>query len=97
MNYERQEGFAPRIVDAIEAVTRRDGESYKDFVARAGADPIGRVVKRADLRDNMDLARLANPSKRDFARAEKYRDAIALLDAADDQAQTIRCQGNPAG
>ena len=81
----RQEGFAQRIVDAIEAVTRREDESYEDFVGRAAANPIGRAVKRADLRDNMDVSRLAEPGARDLARVAKYRNALAILDAADAQ------------
>ena len=82
----RLEGFSPRIVSAIEAVTKRDGETYEDFVSRAGAHPIGRIVKRADIRDNMDLTRIAEPGVRDLARLAKYRDALAMLDTTETQA-----------
>lgn len=76
----REEGFAPRILDAIDSVSRREDETYEDFITRAGSNPIGRAVKIADLRDNMDLSRLANPSQRDLQRSEKYRNAIAILE-----------------
>lgn len=46
---------------------------------RAAADPIGRAVKLADLRDNCDLSRIAAPTGRDLARIEKYRGAIASI------------------
>jgi hypothetical protein len=84
----REEGFTPRILEAIEAVSKREGETYTDFIARAGRNPIGRVVKLADLRDNMDLSRLADPGERDLQRVEKYRAAIAILEHSTDRLPT---------
>ena len=75
----RRERFSDRIIDALQSVTKRDGEDYEDFVRRAAADPIGRRVKLADLHDNSDLSRIAVPSERDFRRIEKYRRAIDLI------------------
>jgi (p)ppGpp synthase/HD superfamily hydrolase len=77
------QGFPPDLLDALDAVTRREDEPYDDFIARAAANPIGRKVKLADLRDNADLARIENPTPEDIARAEKYRRAIARLSAGD--------------
>jgi (p)ppGpp synthase/HD superfamily hydrolase len=76
----RSEGFSDRIIDALDSVTKRDGEEYEDFVRRAVANPIGGRVKLADLLDNIDLSRIAAPSERDFQRIEKYRRAIDLID-----------------
>ncbi len=73
------EGFPRTIVDAVLSVTRREGETYADFVARAALNPIGRQVKIHDLEDNMDLSRLPHPSAEDFARLEKYRRAYDYL------------------
>src|SRR4051812_31424399 len=56
----RDEGFSTAVLRGVDAVTKRDGESYESFVVRAAADPLGRAVKIADLRDNMDLRRIAN-------------------------------------
>ncbi len=75
----RGEGFSERVVRALDAVTKRNGESYEDFVRRAAADPVGRAVKLADLHDNCDLSRIAAPTARDLARVEKYRRAIAAI------------------
>jgi hypothetical protein len=75
------EGFPPYLLAALDAVTKRAGETYEDFVARAALDPIGRRVKIADLRDNADLARIARPTAADLARTEKYRRALAQLGA----------------
>ncbi|MCK4412780.1 MAG: HD domain-containing protein [Candidatus Eisenbacteria sp.] len=73
------EGFSPRIVDAVLALTRQDGESYDGFVRRAARNPIGRRVKIADLEDNMDLSRIPNPTARDQERLKKYERAYRQL------------------
>jgi hypothetical protein len=73
-------GYPPDVVDAVDALTRREGETYEDFVERAGRSPIARAVKAADLRDNMDLSRIAEPTEKDEQRAEKYRRALAKME-----------------
>jgi (p)ppGpp synthase/HD superfamily hydrolase len=75
----REEGFSEEVLSAIESVTKVPGESYEDFVDRAAQNPIGRVVKLADLEENSDLSRIASPSWEDLERIEKYRRAIARL------------------
>ena len=71
--------FGDEIAEAVLSVTRRDGEDYMDFIARAKQNPIGRTVKLADLHHNMDLSRIPDPQPRDFERLEKYRQAEKLL------------------
>jgi (p)ppGpp synthase/HD superfamily hydrolase len=67
------EGFAPQVVAAVEALTKRPGESRVDAAQRAAADPIARKVKLADNAENMDLTRIPHPSERDYARVEEYK------------------------
>jgi hypothetical protein len=57
-------------------MTRRPHQSYEDFVRRAGSDPIGRTVKLADLRDNLEMAKRAGLHE---PHTEKYRRAIELI------------------
>ncbi|MBM3795263.1 MAG: HD domain-containing protein [Acidobacteria bacterium] len=79
----REAGFSESIVEAVDAMTRRDGESYEDFVARAGRNPIARNVKLADLDDNSDASRLPSPlTANDRTRLEKYARSRATLLAA---------------
>lgn len=73
------QGFPPYIVDAILSVTKRCGESYDDFVARAKQNPIGRMVKIHDLEDNMDLRRLDELTDEMVARQRKYIKAYHFL------------------
>jgi (p)ppGpp synthase/HD superfamily hydrolase len=75
----RAEGFPNHIIEALRSVTKRDGEDYEAFALRAAANPIGRLVKLADLHDNCDLSRIAAPSERDLQRIDKYRRAIDLI------------------
>jgi (p)ppGpp synthase/HD superfamily hydrolase len=79
----RAEGFSCAVVDAVDALTRRDGEDYFDYVRRAAAYPIARAVKIADLRDNMNMARIPVPADRDHARIDRYREALRMVGGAD--------------
>lgn len=73
------EGLSTAALDAIDAVTRRSGEEYTDFIARAGRNAIGREVKLADLRDNLDMSRIQEPTEADWDRHNRYIRAVASL------------------
>ena len=75
----RNEGFSETVLMAIASVTKVPDESYEEFIERAAQNPIGRVVKLADLEENSDLSRIAQPSWEDLERVEKYRRAIGVL------------------
>ncbi|MEI6302580.1 MAG: GTP pyrophosphokinase [Betaproteobacteria bacterium] len=76
----RTEGFSETVLAGLKSVTKSsEDEPYDEFVARAAKNPIGLRVKLADLKDNLDLSRIANPTEQDFARMEKYRRAVAFL------------------
>ena len=77
----RAEGFADEVVTAIDGVTRRASETYDEFVERAGRNPMARQVKLADIADNLDISRIANPTEKDHTRLERYRRAKAQLEA----------------
>lgn len=74
-----REGFSAEVINGLRAVTKVEGESYEDFVARAALDPVGKAVKLADLMENSDLSRIAEPSQKDLERIEKYGRAIRYL------------------
>lgn len=46
-------GFSRRIIHAVDGVTRRKGELYRDFVARAAKGDDSRRVKLADNEHNL--------------------------------------------
>ena len=75
----RSEGFSESIIEAVDAVTIRSGETYESFVLRAASNPIGRKVKLADLQHNCDLSRIPNPTASDYERSKKYSRAIETI------------------
>ena len=74
-----EQGFSHETVEAVLSVTRNEGESYAQFIERAASNPIGKVVKIADLEDNMDIRRLSDFSEKDFSRLRKYLHAWRFL------------------
>ena len=80
VDYLREQGFHEDITNGILSVTKRDGESYEDFVRRASKNEIGRIVKKADLEDNMDIRRLREITDKDVERLRKYLKAWQFLD-----------------
>jgi len=69
----RDQGVPDDVVEAVQALTKRDGEPYDAFVLRAGANPIARQVKIADLADNANPQRIAALRLRNEALATELR------------------------
>ena len=76
------EGFPPHLVNAIDCLTSREGESYDDFISRVLANPLAVRVKRLDIEDNMDMTRLGELTGKDLARLQKYHMARQRLHGA---------------
>ena len=68
----RAAGFGDEVLVPLDCVTQRKGESYEQFIARAGSHPVARKVKIADIEDNMDIRRLPAITPKDAARLERY-------------------------
>jgi (p)ppGpp synthase/HD superfamily hydrolase len=75
----QEEGFSRTVLDALDSVTKREGEAYEEFVKRSANNPVGRKVKLADLEDNMDLRRLRQITEDDKSRLQKYVNAWYFL------------------
>lgn len=71
----RKEGFSERVIGILDCLTRRDAESYDEFINRILKNETACRVKLKDLKDNLNLGRILNPDSRDFERIEKYRKA----------------------
>lgn len=50
----RELGVPQEVVQAVEAVTKRDGEPYEGLIKRSAADPLGCLVKLADNALNLE-------------------------------------------
>ncbi len=74
--------FAPHIVAAVDAITRRTGEAPADYYQRVRGNDLARRVKLADIADNADPVRLAGLDSATRERLErKYRHALEAVSA----------------
>ena len=76
----KEEGFNDAVLAALDAITKREGESYDQFIERVKDNPIALKVKLADLRDNMDILRLPVLTEKDLQRIAKYHKAYKYLE-----------------
>lgn len=63
--------FRPEIVEAVDAITRREGEKYFDYIVRLSSNPIAKRVKIADLQENL--------SQGDLSLSTRYYKALKML------------------
>ena len=85
----RQQGFDKEIIDGVLSVTRKDGETYAQFIERAAANAIGKEVKIADLEDNMDVRRLPDLGEKELHRLRKYLHAWRFLQGLEPDTKLI--------
>lgn len=74
-----QMGIPNNIVLAVKVLTKEKNEPYTKYIERVKENKLASTVKIADLQHNMNLSRIANPSKRDYERLEKYKRALTFL------------------
>lgn len=75
----RVEGFSEIEIAGVDAMTRRPGETYREFITRVKLNQEARQVKIADIEENMDLSRIPNYTAQDVRRLVRYREALADL------------------
>ena len=74
------EGFSVEVIEALKSVTKESpDEDYDSFIQRAIRNPIGRKVKIADIRDNLDVTRIPELGEKDLQRISKYKKALKRL------------------
>lgn len=75
-----REGFPQNIIEAIDAVSKREDEPYMEYIHRLASNEMAMRVKLADLEDNMDLRRVNDTIKKaDLQRFQRYREAYTFL------------------
>jgi (p)ppGpp synthase/HD superfamily hydrolase len=82
----RAAGYPGEVLAAVALLSRREEDSYEQFIERVLPDPIARMVKRADLEDNMEVRRLGAVTAKEIERLAKYREAWARITQADREA-----------
>ena len=76
----QDEGFSTQILEGLQSVTKTsEDENYDEFVQRALANTIGRQVKIADIKDNLDVTRLDILTEKDIKRPQSYKKSLKIL------------------
>ena len=89
------EGFSEEIIQALKSVSKTPKEEaeyqslpedqrldhYLRFIERAKANEIGRQVKAADIKDNLDISRIDDITQKDIHRLNRYKAALKLIGA----------------
>ncbi|MCP1134461.1 GTP pyrophosphokinase [Paenibacillus polysaccharolyticus] len=73
-------GFSEEILTAIQLLTRSTEDSYEEFIEKTTTNRTARNVKIADIKENMNISRIMNPTEEDYNRLEKYRKALERLE-----------------
>jgi (p)ppGpp synthase/HD superfamily hydrolase len=90
----KDQGCSDEIIEALKSVSKTLEEEkqfkemddpddkmdhYLRFIQRAKANKIGRNVKAADIRDNLDISRIDDITERDINRLNRYKKALSIL------------------
>lgn len=67
-----KEGYPKHILEAVDHLTKREGEEYDAFVERAASHPLAKRVKKLDLEDNMNVLRFKKVDEKTTAKLTKY-------------------------
>lgn len=74
--------FSNRVLKALKAITKREGESYMQYIDRVSGNKDATQVKLADLEDNIQKTKSAivdEPEEKRNKRLSKYRKAYERL------------------
>ncbi|MCG7316826.1 HD domain-containing protein [Brevibacillus laterosporus] len=86
----REAGFPKEVVEAVMILTKNSKEDYDSYIKRVKQNQLARAVKIADIKDNLDLTRIAEPTEADVARIEKYKRALKELEADAEDNQKLK-------
>jgi (p)ppGpp synthase/HD superfamily hydrolase len=72
-------GFSDVVTEAIDLLTKKDNQTYDEYIDGISKNQYAICVKLADLEHNMDLRRLTEVTEKDFERFLKYKKAYDYL------------------
>lgn len=88
--------FGAETAAAVDAISRRAGESWDDYLDRVRQNPVARKVKISDLIDNSNLSRTPRVTMKDVQRQAKYNRALTtLMEEEELEAGQSEDSGNP--
>lgn len=87
MSELEKKGFPPRVLKALDAITRRADETYEQYIDRVVEDSLAIRVKINDLADKMDLLHVEQLDPSDLKRYNKQLAAYHRLKKLVEQAR----------
>lgn len=72
-------GIPEKVLEAVKAITHLEGQDYFEYLKGVKANPLACKVKIQDVLHNSDITRIENPTEKDFARLNKYKNALDFL------------------
>ena len=81
----RKAGYPRPVIDAVDCLTHRDGETYARYIERVATDPMATTVKIADLRDNLRNNKTLPPRPDVVERIQRYERALVFLEPRDNE------------
>lgn len=72
-------GFSDDVLDAVECLTRLEGQAFDDHIRRCEANPLARKILVADLDDEMNIIHLLGREEKERESMERFRSAYRLL------------------
>ena len=72
-------GFSQRVIYTLILLTHDPVDTYDEYLSKLNEDVDSRLVKLADLKDNMDLTRFEFIDDKNLKRYKKYHDAYYYL------------------
>lgn len=85
----REAGFSDRVLAGVDAMTKKTGQSEKEYISAIICNPDAIRVKLADLRHNTDVRRLKGLEDKDLLRMRKYHKMHKTLETALKNYETI--------
>jgi (p)ppGpp synthase/HD superfamily hydrolase len=75
--------FPKRVIEGVDAMTRRVNESYQEYLVRCKQNPLARQVKIEDLKDNMSVERKYEPLAEWKSLMKRYEKSLAFMEKED--------------
>ena len=72
-------GFSDKIILAVDALSRRSGESYDTYIDRVAENKLAKNIKILDLKDNISSLKIVKVRYNKSAQFLKYQTALDRL------------------
>lgn len=90
-------GFPPRVLKALQHITRVEGEDYESYIDRVAKDGLAMRVKLHDLSDKMDIRMFNELGSADLKRYNRQLAAYHKLRRLADEARADLPVNGPSG